>query len=111
MEDITKQAEEPLTVSGIVAQTRRLMTVVYIGLTIGTVLMFATGSAAMTADNGNTSILHGWNHGFYVIPEFVASLVSSDYSVYQTGGGAFYNIGYVAGIALMARTLGYMLKK
>lgn len=78
---------------------------------IGSSLMFATGIVAMQAHNDNTSFIYGWIHGFFVLPEFVASLASDKYSIYQNGGGPFYNLFYLAGIFYMLRNFRILFRK
>lgn len=89
----------------------QLVAASYLLLIIGTTLMFATDIVAKAEENGNTNVIYGWIHGFYVIPEFVASLVSSEYAIYQIGGGALYNLAYLCGIFYMLHSVRNLLKR
>lgn len=50
---------------------------------------------------GNTNFIYGWVHGYYLIPEYLASLMSDKLTIYQMGGGAWYNTGYLMGLFFM----------
>jgi len=89
----------------------QIQAISFMALIIGTTLMFTSDFAAKTVQNGNTNVLYGWIHGSYIIPEFIASLVSSEYAIYQSGGGALYDFAYLSGILFMARTIRVNLMK
>jgi len=107
-----QMAEKPNKVADfVVNHILQLSVVAYLGIIVSITLMFSSGGAAMAEANGHTSILYGWNHGFYIIPGLVASMTSSEYSIYQTGGGALYNISFLAGVLFMLRLFRIMTKK
>jgi len=67
---------------------------------VSAIMFIASGDAPNRIVVENTGLAYGWTHGFYLIPNFIASLGSDEYAIHQAGAGVGYDVMYVVGFFL-----------
>lgn len=85
--------------------SRRLTAFWALYYVIASIMNVAGGDLPQRNVVENTGFEYGWLHGFYSIPNFLATLASNEYSIYQYGGGVGYDIAYVIGAMVMLFTM------
>lgn len=85
--------------------SRRLTAFWFLYYIIASIMHIAGGNLPQRNVVDNTSAVYGWLHGFYAIPNFLATLASKEYAIYQSGGGVGYDVAYVLGAFVTLVTL------